>query len=74
MRKLRLIKPWRLKTLRQITFNERFIYEARQLATVPCNGPDRDNGSISIDELSRTRPSGSPASRIIYHFNSGSRL
>lgn len=74
MRKLRLIKPWRLKTLRQVAFNERFIYEVRQVAFVPCNGPAQDARSIHMDELSRILPSGSPASRVICHFNSGSRL
>ena len=74
MRKLRLIKPWRLQTLRQVTFNERFIYETPQAALVPCNGPAQDSGRTNNNELSRTLASGAPASRITYHFNSGPRL
>jgi len=40
MKKLRLIKPWQLRTIRQRLCDERMVVEETACSFAPCRGPE----------------------------------
>jgi len=68
MKKLRLIKPWHLQTLRQKTFNDRmFIYEWTVDNRITETGPSQDDWSIPGQwSPFPNHHLGAPATRVIY--------